>query len=435
MELVGISINHRTASVEVREKLHLSRDEILSFIPVLQKDFFKVGFILSTCNRTEIFGIPQTEFKDYSNLVDALNEIKSIDRISINNFERYFACSAVRHLFKVASGIDSMIVGDSQILSQIKDAFHVAEDMNFVDSVLKRLFDATIKVGKRSIKETAIGEGAVSVSYAAVQVIEKIFAVLPKKNALVIGAGETAELAAIHLRDKGLTNITITNRTIGKAESLAEKISGFVLPFDRFKEKLENFDVIVSATSAPEFILGVNDVKNMMKKRRGAPVVIMDIALPRDIDPKVAKYENVFYNDIDSLTKIVDENIERRKSEIPAVNNIIMEEMVGFYSWYNALNVIPTIKSFREYFESIREDELRKIKHKVSEEDYVKLEDMTRRMVGRLLHYPTITLRELAEKGDNTQEAANYSFILKDLFHLNGINKNDSEDKESESEG
>lgn len=433
MELVGISINHRTANVEVREKLHLSREEIISLIPHLKQEFFKAGFVLSTCNRTEIFGIPKTPLEDYSALVELLKRHKSVDEISTDNFERYFACSAVRHLFKVASGIDSMIIGDSQILSQTKEAFQISEETGFADSILRRLFDYAVRVGKRAIRETAIGEGAVSVSYAAVQVIEKIFAVLSKKSALVIGAGETAELAAIHLRDKGLTNITITNRTFDRAESLAEKVGGFVLPFDLFKEKLSNFDVIVSATSAEDYILDFKDIKDAMKKRRGSPVVVMDIALPRDVDPKVAKLENVFYNDIDSLNKIVDENIERRKEEIPLVNNIIVEEMESYFGWFNTLKVVPTIKEFRQYFEDIREDELRKIKHKVSEEDFVKLEDMTRRLVGRLLHYPTVTLRELAEKGENSQETANYSLVLKELFHLTENEEN--EDEENESEG
>ncbi len=433
MEIVGISINHRTTDVETREKLHLSHEEIVNLIPILKEKFFEVGFVISTCNRTELFGVPRKGFDDYSSLLRLLQELKGINNISMENVERYFACSAVRHLFKVASGIDSMITGDSQILAQTKEAFQLAEDLNFTDSVLKRLFDTAVKVGKRSIKETAIGEGAVSVSYASVQVIEKIFANLSEKSALVIGAGETGELAALHLRDKGVSNLTITNRTYDKAENLAEKVRGFVLPFDGYKEKLASFDIIISATSAPGYLIEFPDIKNAMKKRRGSPVVLMDIALPRDIDPACSKLENVFYNDIDSLQKIVDENIEKRKNEIPAVNKIIMEEMVNFYSWYNTLNVIPTIKSFREFFDSIREDELKKIRHKVSDEDYVKLEDMTRRMIGRLLHYPTVKLREVAEKGDNPQETVNYSLMLKELFNLNknGVN---TEEKEKVSE-
>ncbi len=430
MEIVGISINHRTADVEVRESLHLSKDEIINLIPILKENYFEVGFVISTCNRTEIFGVPTKGFTDYESLIDLLKEIKNVNNISLQNVERYFACSAVQHLFKVASGIDSMITGDSQILAQTKEAFQIAEDMDFVDSVLKRLFDTAIKVGKRSIKETAIGQGAVSVSYASVQVIEKIFANLPDKKVLVIGAGETAELAAVHLADKGVSNLTITNRTFEKAKILAEKVKGFVLPFDSYKEKLHNFDIIISATSAPFFLIEFDDIKSMMKKRRGSPVVLMDIAIPRDIDPESSKLENVFYNDIDSLQKIVDENIEKRKKEIPLVNSIIMEEMINFYSWYNTLNVIPTIKSFREFFESIREDELRKIRHKVSDEDYVKLEDMTRRMIGRLLHYPTIKLREVAEKGNNPQETVNYSLMLKELFRLNKNGVQETQNKE-----
>ena len=317
-----------------------------------------------------------------------------------------------------------MIIGDSQILAQVKEAFDISEDTQFAGMILKRVFDAAVKVGKRAIKESGIGEGAVTVSYAAVQVVEKIFSNLDKKSALVIGAGETGELAAVHLLDKGIGNISISNRTINRAEILAEKVRGEIIPFQFLKEHLHNFDIIISATSANILIVSKSDIQNAVKKRKGAPIVIMDIAVPRDIDPEVKKIENVFYHDMDSLKIIVDQNIQKRKNEIPLVENIVMEELVNFFGWYNALEAVPTIKSLREFFDDIRSDELEKIKHKISEEDFTKIEDMTRRMIGRMLHNPTVKLRELAESGINIQDLAVNALVLKELFNLDKDNLN-----------
>jgi glutamyl-tRNA reductase len=434
MNLLSITINHKTAPVELREALHLSRNEIVELIPRLKK-YFSEGVILSTCNRTEIFVMPKEYSLDGNLLINELIDFKPVQNIKPENFSKYFSCGAVKHLFSVSSGIDSLIIGDSQILGQVKDAFEIAEDMQFTGTIFKRIFDTAIKVGKRAIKETTIGEGAVTVSYAAVQVVEKIFANLEKKSALVIGAGETGELAAVHLRDKGVGKITIANRTLERAETLAEKIHGEIIPFQFLSEQLHNFDIIISATSSDNFILSKTDVLNAMKKRKGLPVVLMDIAIPRDIDPEVRKIDNVFYHDMDSLKIIVDQNLQRRKSEIPVVEKLVMEEMMGFFGWYNALEVVPTIKSLREFFDEIRNDELEKMRHKISEDDFSKIEDMTRRMIGRILHNPTIKLRELAESGINVQELTTNTIILKELFALgnnsaNGTTKNNSKEED-----
>jgi glutamyl-tRNA reductase len=434
MNLIGISINHKTAPIEIREALHFSHDEIVDLIPKLKKNMFDDGFILSTCNRTEIFGTPKDGLIEHKKLHEFIINYKPVDGIMPDHFVKYFSCAAVKHIFSVASGIDSLIIGDSQILGQVKDAFQISEDMHFTGSNIKRVFDATIRVGKRAIKETLIGEGAVTVSFAAVQVVEKIFANLEKKSAVVIGAGETGELAAVHLHEKGIGRIAVSNRTIERAQILASKIHGDIVPFEQLKDHLHQFDIIISATSSPELILTYDDVKTAMKKRKGNTSVIMDIALPRDVDSSVSSIENVFYNDIDSLKIIVDQNMRKRREEIPKVEKIIMEEMTNLFSWYNALDVVPTIKTVREFFEEIRRDELEKIKHKISKDDYEKLEDMTRRMMGRILHNPTIKLRELAEDGVHTQQAATHALILKELFDLenrsNGRLDNEENSKE-----
>ncbi|MDP2036494.1 MAG: glutamyl-tRNA reductase [Ignavibacteria bacterium] len=418
MNLIGISINHKTSPLELREAVHLTRDEIVEFIPKLRESLLSDGVVISTCNRTEIFGFPQFQSLDSLPLIQTLIDFKPKLGIKPEHFSKYFSCGAVKHIFSVAAGIDSMIIGDSQILGQVKDSFEISEDLEFSGSVLRRIFDTATKVGKRAIKETTIGEGAVTVSYAAVQVVEKIFSSLDKKSALVIGAGETGELAAVHLRDKGVGKIAISNRTIERAEKLSEKVHGEIIPFQFLNEQLHNFDIVISATSSDNFIITLKDVQTAMKKRKGLPIVMMDIAVPRDIDPEVKEIDNVFYHDMDSLKIIVDQNLQKRKDQLPLVNKIIMEELVGFFGWYNSLDVVPTIKTMRSFFEEIRNDELEKIKHKLNDDDFAKVEDMTRRMIGRLLHNPTVKLREYAETGSNIKEVTDNTVILKELFNL-----------------
>ncbi|MGK9368209.1 glutamyl-tRNA reductase [Melioribacter sp. Ez-97] len=431
MNFVGITINHKTAPIEILESLHLNRDEIIEFISRL-KENFKEGVIISTCNRTEIYSLLPNYNLDSNKIIASLLEFKKVENLKNEHFRRYFSCGAVKHLFSVAAGIDSMVIGDSQILGQVKEAYEISEDINFSGSVIKRVFEAALKVGKRAIKETAIGEGAVTVSYAAVQVVEKIYSNLDKKSALIIGAGETGELAAVHLRDKGVGKISISNRTLERAEKLAEKVNGGIIPFTSLKEHLHNYDIIISATSAENLIVHYEDLAAAVKKRKGQPIVIMDIAVPRDIDPKVKEIDSVFYHDMESLKVIVDQNIQKRKNEIPKIESIIMEEMQNFFAWYNTLEIVPVIKSLRNFFDSIREDELEKIKHKVTPEDFNKIEDMTRRLIGRLLHNPTIKLRQLAEQGVNPDDIANHSFLIKELFALenktNGAEENNKEE-------
>lgn len=430
MNLIGISINHRTSPIELREAVSLSVDEQKEFISALKNNILKEGFVISTCNRTEIFGIPSNKNVTTDNLFHELKKFRSAENLNKNHIEEFDSQSSLNHISRVASGIDSLIIGDSQILSQCKESFRLSVNENFSNTITKKIFDIAARVGKRSIRETLISQGAVTVSYAAIQVVEKIFANLEKKEALVIGAGETSELSAIHLQSKNIGKITITNRTAEKANQLAKKVSGEVIYFEEFTDHLHKFDIILSATGSKNLLVSYNHIKEAISKRRGTPIFIMDIAIPRDIDPSVKKIDNVFYNDIDSLNVIVDQNLNKRKDEIPKVEKIISEEIHNFYNWYNTLGVVPTIKSLRSFFEEIEKDELEKIKHKVTEEDFVKLEDMAKRLIGRILHNPTIKLRKLAEKGDNVDNANHHTSTLKYLFDLdnkplNGKNRNE----------
>ncbi len=430
MNLVGVSINHRSASVDVRERFHFPPEEISEFISYLKQHLFSEGFILSTCNRTEVFGIPYKEIPEADEVLQRMIEYKSVKELRKEHFELYYSCSAMRHILRVAASIDSMIIGDSQIHGQVREAFLFSEKYDFAGVLLRRFYDTVLKTGKRVISETAIGDGAVTVSYAAVQVAGKVFNDFTTKSALIIGAGESAELAAAHLKDKRTGKIVVTNRTENKAIDLARRVGGSSIPFESFKDSLHNFDIIVSATSSPSVLVSKEDMVKAGKQRRGAAICILDIAVPRDFDPGVGDVDSLFYYDVDSLKGIIDDNLAKRKKEIPRIEEIIIEEMISFYSWYNTLDVVPVIKSFREFFENIREEEVEKLKTKVSEQELKKIDDMTRRLLGRIMHNPTMKLREMAESGVREKEVMQHLATLKYLFQLDSDTiKNNNENQ------
>ncbi|MCE1188481.1 MAG: glutamyl-tRNA reductase [Ignavibacteria bacterium] len=418
MNLLAVSVNHHTAPVEIREALHLSTEEMKGLLADLRKDVFSEGFIISTCNRTELYGIPIQADYSYKELERFLLDRKPMLSVTDEHFQKFFSCSAINHVFRVAAGIDSLLIGDNQIFGQVKESFQLAESGQMAGVMLKRLFDSAIRVGKRSKTETLISEGAITVSYAAVQLIEKIFSALSKKNALVIGLGETGEIAAKHLRDKGIGKLTLTNRTYEKAEKLAEQLHASILPFSSFKDNLKDFDIIISATSSPELILTAEDIAKLAKKRGGNPTILSDIAIPRDISPEARKYDTFFYHDIDSLNIIVEQNMKKRKDEIPKVQQIIMEEMIDFFSWFNSLEIAPTIKSLRDHFEAIRMEEVKSQINRFAKEDQEKIEILTKRIINKILHHPTTTLRKTAENGVNSPEAIAKIAMLREMFDI-----------------
>ena len=419
MNLLSISINHRTASVELREELHLNEEEIRNFILLQKGKLLREGLVISTCNRTEVYGIPVDNNITTKELQDLVINYKSGSKAGLINFENFISKESVRHLFKVAAGIDSMLVGDNQIYKQVKDSFQIADELQFTGFFMRRVMDAATRVGKRAISETSVSEGAVTVSYAAVQLIEKIFSTLNKKSALIIGTGETGEIAAKHLRDRGIGRLALTNRTFEKAEKLANELNTAVFPFDSFKEHIHKFDIIVSATSSEGLIISKADIENAMKKRNYASMVLMDIAIPRDIDPKSKNIEYVFYHDIDSLNIIVEQNLAKRKEEIPKVEKIIEEELNNFFDWYNSLEAAPTIKTIRDHFEAIRAEEVEKNINKFSADDREKLDIITKRIINKILHQPTVELKKTSESDSRTEDTVQKISIIRELFGLN----------------
>lgn len=420
MNLLSVCINHHTAPVDARESLFLQENEIREFIKKIKRDLLTEGLVISTCNRTEIYGLPSDKKINSQNLQNFLLQFKAKQEFNKEYFQHFFSKPAIEHLFSVATGINSLLVGDNQIFKQVKESIEISEEMQFTGFLTRRVFDAAIKAGKRAISETGISDGAVTVSYAAVQLIEKIFSTLNKKSALVIGTGETGEIAAKHLKAKGIGRLALTNRTFEKAEKLANELNTAVFPFDSFKDHLYKFDIIISATSSEGIIINKADIETAMKKRNHASLVLMDIAIPRDIDSASSDLDYVFYHDVDSLNIIVEQNLEKRKGEIPKVKKIIDEEIAEFYIWYNSLEAAPTIKTLRDHFETIRSEEVEKNINKFTETDREKLDIITKRIINKILHHPTVELKKNSESGISPDESALRISIIRELF---GIDK------------
>ncbi len=422
MNLVSIGINHRTAPLEVREKMWFSADEMRSILPTIRDRWFSECFLVSTCNRTEIYGIPSAangNLPAVDNVGQYLIDAKSA-RSFVNKHHLYSMHSAfaVSHLFRVASGVDSMVVGDVQILSQLKEGFNLAQEQRTIGIFLNRLAQSAYRVGKRARTESTIGEGAVSISYAAVELAGKIFENLSKKSALLVGAGETGELTARHLTGKGIGRLFVTNRTRSKAEELVASLGGSVSDFDQWTTTMNEVDIVISSVESPQPIIMASQLANVMRKRSNRPLFIIDIGVPRNVEPSANAIENIFLHDLDALNGIVDQNLDKRKSEIPRVNGIILEGLKEFYGWYSSLEVTPTIADLHNHFEEIRQNEVTKNANRFSSaNDRELLELVTKRIVNKLLHVPTTMLKNGHEESDEIKRKRIH--ILRALFGLN----------------
>jgi glutamyl-tRNA reductase len=417
MNIFCLGINHRTAPVEIREKLWFSRDEIVSALETLQQNNLKELVLVSTCNRTELYYSFRGEIIDNQPLWKILAAQKKASGFGDENFYSLSSLNAVKHIFGVASGIDSMVLGDVQILNQMKEAFTLAQEHHTTGLLINRLFNTAFHVGKRSRTETEIGEGAVSISYAAAELASKIFEDLTKHSALLIGAGETGELTAKHLTSRNLGNLIIANRTRSRAEELAAKLEGKVIDFDRILDELHRVDIVISSVESPSHIITEKDLRTTMKQRGNKPLFIIDIGVPRNIEHTANRIENIFLYDIDDLNQIIDKNLSHRKAEIPKIQQIILDELSQFKSWYDALEVTPTIQQLREQFESIRIEEVKKHIHHFPAEKQEEIEILTKRIVNKILHTPMVNLKNNSDEL-STHETQTKVHILRHLFGL-----------------
>ena len=434
LKLNAVSINHRTANVEAREKFFYSSEEIRGIADKI-KSVSRESLLVSTCNRTELYILPrERDFRSSENSnshIDLYHFIRSGknmgDGEAQSDFETFEGFEAVRHLFAVACGIDSLMLGDIQILGQVKEAYNTGVELGMVGTIMHHASQMALKAGKRAKSETRISEGAISVSYAAVELAEKIFGNLKGKTAMLIGAGETAELAAKDLKPKEIGKLYVANRTIERAQNLVREIGvGEAIPLDAIPDTLAQVDIAISSVGGSDYILTRELVANSMKRREDNPLLIIDIGVPRNVEPAVKKIPNVFLNDMDSLNLIVEKNMEMRRSEIPAVRRIVDEELNDFVKWYNALEVGPTIKRLRDKIEQIRIEEIKRYKNKMNGTESEIVDEVTRSPVNKILHGPLTNLKN-SENGVSLVDRVK---MIKSLFGLSDESRAKEDEKD-----
>lgn len=419
MNLLCVSISHHTAVLEIRERLWFSPEEIRSFLPTLRESLNIDAAMFSTCNRTELYAFSHDERPlEFGRLRELLVEAKSARDIPTDSFRFLTGVDAVDHLFRVASGIDSLVIGDVQILAQVKEGLLLAQETGTSGFFLTKLFHAALRTGKRARRETRIGEGAVSVSYAAVELAEKIFDALHEKTALVIGAGEMAQLTAKHLRGKQIGTLHITNRTPERSKHLAEMVGATVLPYEEFKDHLAGIDIVIASVAAEEYVLTAPMLKEINKRRNAGALFLIDIGVPRNIDPAVRKLENVFLYDLDNLNGLVQENELKRRNEIPKVTRIVAEEQGEFTVWVSGLHATPTIAALSSLVESIRKEEVEKNINRFDPHDRELVELVTKRIVNKILHTPIVNLKN--GRDESHSERLHTLSALRKLFGIDG---------------
>src|SRR3972149_582027 len=420
MDIILVGLSHNTAPVEVREKLSFSGQMLSDGIKRLRGyENISECLILSTCNRVEIYAIvDQSEIgiariKDFLHSYQTTLPLESISQhLYIHKNE-----AAVKHLFRVAASLDSMVVGEPQILGQVKDAFDTALLNKTTGVILNKLFKKAISVAKRVRTETRIAENAVSISYAAVELAKKIFSSLRDKRGMLVGAGEMGELAANYLVNSGIKEIVVSTRNYDRALNLAQTYNGRAVRFENFLEEMGRSDVVICSTGAPDYIIRSEHMQNIIHKRKNRPIFLIDISVPRNIDPAVNKIDNVFLYDIDDMQAVVEANRRTRKEEADKGEQIIVEEVETFSKWFKSLEVVPAIVALREKVEDIRRKELERVTDKLrtlTPEEIAAVEGLTNTIVSKILHGPLVALKSEA----NSNNGLLYVETIKKIFNL-----------------
>ena len=423
MNILAIGLSHKTASVELRERVAFNGTKLEEgLLGLRQLAGVNEATLLSTCNRVEIY----LSVKDRAAAAEAVKDFISVlHGIGRPEFERslyvHDNTEAVRHVLRVASSLDSMIVGEPQILGQLKDAFEFALSKKTTGVLLNRLMKKAISTAKRVRTETRIAENAVSISFAAVELAKKIFTELSGKAFMLLGAGEMAELAARHLVSSGVTNVSVSNRTYSRGCELARDFNGKAVRFEDFISELVHTDILICSTGAPSYVLLKDQMQRVMKERKHRPVFLIDISVPRNIDPEINKIDNVYLYNVDDLQEVVDTNILERKKEATKAETIVDEEVAKFDHWLTTLDSVPVIVALRQKAEDIRRDELEKFRNKYPDLDREKMEaveHLASALTNKLIHNPTVALKESAEDREMI------TFVVKKIY---GISDEDEE--------
>ncbi|MBW2669311.1 MAG: glutamyl-tRNA reductase [Deltaproteobacteria bacterium] len=419
LDIVLMGLNHKTAPVTLRECLAFSEDETFAALKAFQESpAISEAMLISTCNRVEVL----MATSDTSNAADTVRVFFSeFKNLPVSEFEKslyiHEGDDAVRHIFRVASSLDSMVVGEPQILGQIKTAYQIATSKKTSGVLLNKLLHRTFSVAKRVRSETGIGDHAVSISYAAIELGRKIFGTFEEKKVLLIGAGEMAELAVEHLIRNRTGDILVANRTFKNGVELAKRFNGQAIRFEEITGFLEHVDIIISSTGSPDYVVTRDQVKGIIRRRRNRPLFFIDIAVPRDIDPEINRLTNSYVYDIDDLKGIIDENIEDRNREGIKGERIVDEAVISFRHWFESLDVIPTIVELRNKMEDIAKGEMKKtlqtLKH-FSDDDQQAIGRMTNAMINKILHDPTLLLKS----NGHHQNKSVYLDVTRKLFKL-----------------
>lgn len=418
MNIYAVGTSHKHSSLDLRERIVFNDDELDAALSDLRSEIASEAAIVSTCNRTEIYVVPRDEFFHADRLKDWLCRWKGIE-IPKQQLFALHSCGAAKHLYEVASGVDSQVIGDIQILGQVRTAYQIAREKASLGKLLDRLFSSALHTGKRVKSETELFSGAVSISYVAVELAKKIFHPIAEKRTLVLGAGDAGELAARNLYDQGVRNITITNRTASRGHDLIKRLGfGAWMPLEQLPDRLDTFDIVIVSTGAPNYLITYEHARTAAHRRRdGEPQLIVDISLPRNVDPKINTIPNIFCKDLNDLTSVVESNVERRRAELPRAEVIIADELAKFSAWCNLLPVTPVIAELKRRGDEIARTELEKNRHRFSDGDYEHIEKLVGSVVKKIIGLPMAHLLDAQGDAERVLLKAEY---VKMLFNLDG---------------
>ncbi|HEX7056260.1 MAG TPA: glutamyl-tRNA reductase [Bacilli bacterium] len=429
MHILAIGLDYRKAPVALREKFTISEEDLPEALKRLrQTRSILECVIVSTCNRTEIYAVVDRKYICGHYVRTFMSEWF---RIPLHQFSglltTYEDDAAIRHLFQVACGLDSMVIGETQILGQVKQAFLIAQRQKTTGTLFNTLFKQAVTLAKRAHSETELGENAVSVSYAAIELGKRIFGSFRKKNVMVIGAGKMSELTVKHLLASGVDQVVVANRTLNKAEQLAKSFSGAACAMEEIEAALvdKDIDIVLSSTGAHGLVLTRAQVERVMSRRPAKPLFMIDIAVPRDLDPGIAQLQNVYLYDIDDLQGIVDANIAIRKREAVKVEQMIAQEMDAFARWYRTLGVSPLIRALQEKAEAIHHDTMESLLRKLpdlSEHEVKVIRKLSKSMINQMIHEPILRIKELAAEKRSQEAMA----LFTQLFALEGLIQEDA---------
>ena len=410
MHITMVGISHKTASVAVRERFAFAADEL----PAALRRFGSAAALLSTCNRTEVYLVGQQAIAP-GPAIALLRELKSDTETPADAFYHQTGREAIRHLFRVAAGIDSMIVGESEILGQVRAAFAAATAAGTHSAVLSRLFHTAIRVGRRARNETGIGRLAVSISSTAVALARRTLGDLASRTVLVVSAGEAGKLTARSLAESGASRLLVTSRTAGRAREVAADLGGEAVPFGKLGSAIAEADIVISSSAAPGFVIGPQDIAQANGRRNGRPLLLIDIAVPRDIDPAVRDLPHTHLYDIDDLQALAEQNMNARRREVVKVERIVDEGLERFAEWVRVRGVAPTVATLRARADAVREAELARTFKRlgdVTPKQRERVEAMANALVKKLLHDPIARL-----KGEDGER---YVGAVRELFSLDG---------------